>query len=90
MLPPAVYPGRMGGQKRFDDPVTVFIDGREQVVSGLAEAGRLLMESWPLDTDRRKLALQAVAAALRDTGSIEHARRSFVDAALEVWAFRSG
>lgn len=80
----------MGGQKRFDDPVVVFIDGREEVVSGLTEAGRLLMEAWPLDTDRRKLALQAVAAALRNTGSIEHARRCFVDAALEVWAFRAG
>ena len=79
-----------GGQKRFEDAIVVVLDGEELQIIELADAGRILLAKWPLDTRRRRKAMAAVAAALRGEASIAAAKRAFVDAALEVFALRMG
>lgn len=76
--------------RRFDDPVTVVIDGEEFSVIELSDAGRLLLTKWPLDTARRRKAMEEVAGALRGQGTADAARRAFIDASLEHWLLRVG
>ena len=80
----------MGVLRKFDDPVVVMINGEEQQVIELSHAARLLLDEWPLPTERRRAAMQAIAKALKDEVPVAAARRAFVDAALEVWILRSG
>jgi hypothetical protein len=80
----------VGGPKRFEDAVVVVLDGAELEIIELADAGRILLTKWPLDTRRRRKAMEAVAAALRGEAPIATAKRAFVDAALEVFALRMG
>lgn len=80
----------MSGNKRFEDPVILVIEGEEHRVIDLADAGRLLLTKWPFDTSRRRMAMQAVAVALRDNSQRAAARRAFVNAALEIFALRVG
>lgn len=79
-----------GELRKFDDPVIVTIDGEEQQVFELSHAARLLLDEWPLQTERRRAAMQAIMRALRDGTPTADARRAFIDAALEVWIFRAG
>ena len=80
----------VGGPKRFEDAVVVVLDGEEFEIIELADAGRILLTKWPLDTRRRRKAMAAVAAALRGEAPVAVAKRAFIDAALEVFALRMG
>jgi len=80
----------VGMLRQFDDPIIVAINGEEQRVIELSHAARLLLDDWPLPTERRRVAMRAIAMALKQEAPTATARRAFVDAALEVWVFRAG
>ncbi len=69
--------------RKFDVPVRLTLNGREREVLKVADAGRLLLNDWPINTMRRRRAMLAILAALRDKRPIEDARQAFVDAAQE-------
>ena len=70
--------------RRFHEPVRFSVNGNAIEVEYLADAGRLLLEQWPLQTIRRRRAMRLVLAALRDERPISDARQAFIDATVEL------
>jgi hypothetical protein len=78
----------MGAGKTFSAPISLEIDGRRFEIINLADAGDLLLNNWPIDTTRRRAAMRSIMLALRGQGDIALARKLFIAAAIEIFAFR--
>ncbi|MER8556012.1 DUF982 domain-containing protein [Mesorhizobium sp. M1217] len=76
---------------RFVRPVVVQIGGhdRERVIFDVNDAGTILLRSFPHQTEKRKLAMDACLQVLRGEAQTPIARRAFVAAALEAKILRS-
>ncbi len=62
---------------------------RERVIFDVNEAATILLRSFPYQTEKRKLAMDACLQVLRGEVQSPVARRAFVVAALEAKILRS-
>lgn len=76
---------------RFVRPVVVQVGrhDRERIVFDVNEAATILLRSFPHQTEKRKLAMDACLQVLRGEARTPVARRAFVAAALEANILRS-
>ncbi|MDG4890010.1 MULTISPECIES: DUF982 domain-containing protein [unclassified Mesorhizobium] len=76
---------------RFVRPVVVQVGRheRERVIVDVNDAATILLRSFPHQTKKRKLAMDACLQVLRGEAQTPVARRAFVAAALEARMLRS-
>ncbi|MER8401158.1 DUF982 domain-containing protein [Mesorhizobium sp. M0590] len=76
---------------RFARPVVVQVGrhDRERVIFDVNDAASILLRSFPHQTKKRKLAMDACLQVLRGEAQTPAARRAFVAAALEAKILRS-
>ncbi|MER9858741.1 MULTISPECIES: DUF982 domain-containing protein [unclassified Mesorhizobium] len=76
---------------RFARPVVVQVrrHDRERVIFDVNDAASILLRSFPHQTKKRKLAMDACLQVLRGEAQTPAARRAFVAAALEAKILRS-
>lgn len=76
---------------RFVRPVVVQVgrQERERVIFDVNDAAAILLRSFPHQTTKRKLAMDAYLQVLRGEAQTPVARRAFVAAALEAKILRS-
>lgn len=76
---------------RFERPVVVQVTrhGAERVVFDVNDAAAILLRDLPVQTEKRRIAMDACLRALRGECHPPTARRAFVAAALEAKILRS-
>ena len=76
--------------KQFPRPVTVRLStGEEKRILALQDAARILLDQWPTDTERRRNAMKAILASLKEENPTAVARAAFIAAAVEARVLRS-
>lgn len=71
----------------WDRPLTIKLDGNAQVISGPAEARRILLLEWPAEpTDKHKAASDACLSAM-EGASAEPSWMAFMEVAIEAGIF---
>jgi hypothetical protein len=77
-------------QGRWEEPVTFETQrlGQYRTITSTAEAARVLVEEWPIETGKElKRAKAACLAALAGKGDPDEARKAFLRAAKEAGVF---